>query len=260
MVNGLRRYVAAFDLHLGYERKHGRKVPLHDPKAWDVVLQFTQDFKPHHFIFGGDILDCGPISHHNKGKPGNTDGLRLLSDAQECQREVIQPVESIVGRNGDLTFLWGNHESWILDRLDEDPALEGVLDLKTLLALDKWRIPDFCHGFSLGKLHFIHGHEVRGGEHVAKAAVTNYERSVRFGHHHTYQTYTKTSAIDQKLGKTGVAVPCLCTKDPKYGEGKPNRWVQGFAFGYVAKNGDFTDYVGVIVDGRFAWNGKLYRG
>lgn len=146
--------------------------------------------------------------------------------------------------------------------LDDDPALEGLIDLDTLLHLteDGTRLREFSDPHNIGKVTFIHGHEICGGEHVAKAAVINYERSIRFGHHHTYQTYTKTSAIDQKLGKTGIAVPCLCSKGPKYGEGKPNRWVQGFNFGYIHPNGEFTDYIGVIVDGRFVWNGKVYRG
>lgn len=252
-------YVA--DLHLGYERRHGRRVPLHDYKAWGATLSFAEDFKPDVFIFGGDILDCGPISRHNKGKPGNTDGLRLISDAEECRRNVISPVDSLLRRSARRVYLWGNHESWILDKLEDDPALEGVLDLRQLLALPgSWEIPEFCGGVGLGKLYFIHGHEVKGGENVAKSAVISYERSIRFGHHHTHQTFTKTSAIDQKLGRTGVAVPCLCTKGPKYGEGKPNRWVQGFNFGYVEDSGNFTDYTPVIINGRFHWNGKLYKG
>jgi hypothetical protein len=242
-------------------------VPLHDYKAWGALLAFAADFKPETFILGGDILDCGAVSHHNKGKPRRTEGFRLLQDAVECEKNVIEEIDRLVTGRGRKVYLRGNHEDWLEDVMDEDPALDGMFDIAHLLNLkgyvnprENWEVPEFSDVVREGKLHFIHGHEVSGGEHVAKSAVVNYERSIRFGHHHTYQTYTKTSAVDQKLAKTGTAVPCLCSKGPKYGEGKPNRWVQGFNFGYIEPNGTFTDFIAIILEGKFHWNGKVYRG
>lgn len=253
----MRKYIATFDLHFGYERKNGHKVPLHDMKAFEAVLAFAQDFKPDVWIHGGDMLDCGVISHHNKKKPGNTEGLRLLSDAKEGRDSFITPVESLAK---DLVYFTGNHEDWLNDLVIEIPALEGMLEVKSLLKLDRWKVIPQGKMYNLGHLHFVHGDQLKGGEHIAKAAVISMEESIRFGHHHTHQVYTKTSPVDKKLAKTGVAVPCLCTKDPKYGESAPNRWVQGFNFGYVDHSGTFNDYVAIIIDGKFMWNGKVYRG
>ncbi len=205
------------------------------------------------------MLDCGVISHHNHGKPGATEGLKLLSDAKEGREVFILPVEEIVGK-GDLVYITGNHEDWLTDLTDKVPALEGLVDLETLLKLKKWKVIPQGGFYNLGKLTFIHGDTVKGGEQVAKNAVLYYERNVRFGHHHTFQTYTKNSAFEYKNGKTGVAVPCLCTKNPKYGEGAPNRWMQGFNYGYVREGGFFSDYVVTIVDGTFVVNGKTYKG
>ena len=73
-------------------------------------------------------------------------------------------------------------------------------------------------------------------------------------------TYCKTSALDIKQPKTGVVVPCLCSRSPKYGEGKPNRWVQGFNYGYIRPDGTYSDYVALIVEGRVIVNGKEYKG
>jgi len=145
--------------------------------------------------------------------------------------------------------------------LEENPALDGCINLGELLALGQrgWRIIPLEHPSKLGKLNFVHGHQVKGGEHVAKAAVTHFERSIRFGHHHTYQVYTKTSALDARDVHTGIAVPCLCRRDLKYGEGKPNRWVNGFLWGTVFPDGSFSDQVTIIVDGRFSANGKTYK-
>lgn len=252
------KYLAAFDLHYGYERKSGHKVPLHDIKAWQALMKFAKDFKPDVFILGGDTLDCGCISHHNKKKPGNVEGLRLLADAAECREAVIDEVEAL--DCDELVYLIGNHEDWLNDLVTEMPSLEGIVDIKALLQLDKWKVVDQGGVYNLGKLTFLHGDTVKGGEHVAKAAVINYERSVRFGHHHTHQAYTKCSPLDYKNAKSGVAVPCLCSKTPKYGEGAPNRWVQGFNYGYVGKGGMFSDYVVTIIDGCFTANNKSYVG
>lgn len=254
----MEKFIAFFDAHMGYERRGGHKVPLHDPKAIAVALQFAQDFKPNHVILGGDILDCGPVSHHNKGKAGQVEGLRLLADAQECRTTILNPLESL--KTTSLTYIVGNHEDWLQDVVDEQPALEGIVDVGALLKLDRWKIVPQGDAHKLGKLTFIHGDQIRSGEHVAKAAVTAYERNVRFGHHHTFQTHTKTSAIDAN-GHTGIAVPCLCKKGPRYGEGAPNRWMQGFLWGYVGgPDGVFNDYVSVVVNGKACINGKLYRG
>lgn len=255
----MERFIATFDLHFGYERRGGHKVPLHDLKAWKSVLAFARDFKPNTWIHGGDMLDCGVISHHNHGKPGATEGLKLLADATEGRKTFIEPVEEIV-RRGKLVYIVGNHEDWLTDLTDQVPALEGLIDLKTILKLDRWKVVPQGEAYNLGKLTFLHGDQVKGGEHVAKSAVINYERSVRFGHHHTFQAYTKSSALDYKNAKTGIAVPCLCTKTPKYGEGAPNRWVQGFLYGYIREGGLFSDNVAIILDGKCVVNGVEYRG
>lgn len=251
------KFIFATDLHWGYERRNGHKYPLHDEKAWNCVLKFAQDFKPDEFILGGDTLDCASVSHHNKSKPGNVEGLRLLVDAKECAAAVIKPVEALKAKN---TLIIGNHEDWISDLITEIPGLEGIFDLKSLLGLDKWNVIPQGGLYNLGKLTFIHGDTLSGGEHIAKAAVINYERSIRFGHFHTAQLFTKTSPIDYKNAKTGLACPCLCSKSPKYGEGKPNKWMQGFLFGYIDFKGFYNDYLVTIIDGRCTINGKEYKG
>lgn len=256
----MERFVALFDSHWGFERNASRhKVALHDEKAISVAMQFIQDFKPDHVVLGGDILDCGAISHHRQGKSGQLEGLRLLADAKDCRETIIEPIEKLKPKS--LTYIIGNHEDWLNDVVDEMPALEGIVDIKALLRLNsKWKMIPQGEAHKLGKLTFIHGDQLKGGEHVAKYAVVAYERNVRFGHHHTFQVFAKTSAVDVN-GHTGVSVPCLCRKNPRYGEGAPNRWMQGFLWGYIGgPDGIFNDFVSVIVSGKALVNGKLYKG
>jgi hypothetical protein len=253
----MEKFVALYDVHFGYERRNGHRAPLHDSKAIKVALDFIKEFKPDHVILGGDILDCGCISHHNHGKPGAVEGFRLLADAQEARVAIINPIEEL--KTKSLTYIVGNHEDWLTDLVDQIPALEGIVDVRSLLKLKKaWKIVEQGESHRLGKLIFIHGDQIRGGDAIAKNATLAYEKNVRLGHYHTFQAYTKTSAVESN-GHTGIAVPCLCKKSPRYNNGSPNKWMQGFLWGYVnGPEGGFSDYVTVIVNGRAIINGKPY--
>lgn len=248
------------DLHYGFERRNGHKVPLHDLGAFHAALGFLRDFRPEVLILGGDILDCGAISHHNHGKPGRTEGMRLKADADACRDTVITPLEQLGAKT--QVYLTGNHEDWLGDLEDDQPALTGLADLRTILRLGaKWTLIPQGGLFHLGKLVFAHGDQLTGGAHVAKSAVTTAERSIRFGHYHTFQAFTKTSFLDQKLGRTGIACPCLCSKEMKYGQGKGNSWVQGLNWGFVAADGTYADYVSIITNGKLIGpDGKVYEG
>lgn len=253
------RFAFVTDLHWGYELRSGHKVPLHDPRALGAAMNFLEDFRPQTLILGGDILDCGAISHHNKGKPRKTEGLRIKRDGEECRAQVIKPLEAM--RPVRKVFITGNHEDWLNDFVDENPSTEGLIDLEPLLGLQNWTVLPQGHKFHLGKMTFVHGDQLKGGVSVARNAVIEAERSIRFGHFHTFGAHTKTSFIEEKLGRTGMACPCLCTRDPKYGEGRSNSWVQGINFGYVADDGTFADYVAIITNGKLvAPSGKVYRG
>lgn len=255
----MKRFVALFDLHWGFENRGGHKVALHDPKALSVAMQFIKDFKPDHVVLGGDMLDCMAVSHHSKGKAGQLEGLRLLSDAAELRDKLIKPLEDQI--KGRLVYHIGNHEDWLQDVVDEIPALEGIVDVRSLLKLSKrWEVIPQGGVSVLGKLKFVHGDQIKGGQNQAQYAVTAYEANVRFGHHHSFQVATKTTPVDAN-GHTGIMVPCLCKKGPKYGGGMPNKWMQGFLWGYVdGPGGSFNDYVSVIVNGQATINGKSYTG
>jgi hypothetical protein len=59
---------------------------------------------------------------------------------------------------------------------------------------------------------------------------------------------------------TGVAVPCLGRLNPAFLQDAPSRWIQGFLYGYIHRDGTFNDYVVVATNGRFVVNGKVYSG
>lgn len=256
----MERFLALWDTHVGFERRNGHLRPLHDERAINATLKFAEDFKPHRVIFGGDILDCGAISHHNTGKPGRTEGLKLLRDGQTAKKLLIDPFEKLKAKS--YTFIHGNHEAWIDQLIDGTPGLEGCISATGLMGMErkKWDFVAQGQLAKLGKLYFAHGDQIKGGEHVAKAAVMNYDRNIVFGHHHTAQQYTKNTPVFEEQPRTGTAAPCLCQKDQNYGLGKPNRWAQGFVYGYVLPGGDFRMYVPIIIGGKAIIDGKVYKG
>jgi UDP-2,3-diacylglucosamine pyrophosphatase LpxH len=241
----------------------GRPQPIHNQAQVDAVLSFVQDFKPDVLYLGGDMVDCGPISHWNARKKLSMEGLRLADDFADCKANLIDPLEKMLPRKTKKYYQIGNHELWIDDFVEEHSGLAGMVSVDSELELRKhdWEIIAQGEHLQLGKMLLMHGDTVgKGGEHVAKKAVIDYELSVRFGHFHTFQTYTKTSRADASEVKTGIAVPCLSTRRPGYGKGQPNKWIQGFLWGYVNSDGTFNDYVSIIVRDRFIANGTTYKG
>ena len=257
----LLRTVYFVDSHYGYENVNGVRRPIHDKKAHSILLQIASDFNPTHIVCGGDGLDCGSVSHHNTGKPRITEGLRLAKDAEEFFLDVICPLSSSKVKK---IYITGNHERFIDDVIDGMPGLEGAVSFRGLLGLDThgWDvIPLGGHVTVGGKLFYLHGDTVKGGQYQAKWAVEAYQRSVMFGHFHTSQRFTKHNALDATDIHRGFAVGCLCRRDPGYGRGAPNKWSQSFALiEEDSKTGQFQVTEVDIFNGKAIWGGKVYRG
>jgi hypothetical protein len=254
------RGLAFFDSHWGYEVIGGKKRPIHDPKAHHILLQVAQDFDPRIIVMGGDGLDCGASSHWNRGKPRLTEGLRLQEDADDYFREVIGPLS---GFKGEKSYLLGNHEDWVEQFVDENPSVEGLVDIDQMLGLSSngWAVYPQGSVINHGKLHFMHGDTVRSSTFPARYAVDTYGRSIAFGHFHTPQSYTKVSALDSSDVHVGKSVGCLCRKDPRYGRGAPNRWAQSFLlFEVDSPSGTFQTYEVNVTEGKALYNGRRYRG
>lgn len=255
----LERGVMFVDSHWGYENVGGKRRPLHDPRAHDILLQIIGDWKPRRAVMAGDGLDCGAASHWNKSKPRLTEGLRLESDADEYRRQVLDP---IADATKERDYIKGNHEAWVDQFVDENPSVEGLVSIDKMLQLSArgWNVHDQGSVIHAGKLHFMHGDTVRSSTYPARYAVTHYGRSICFGHFHSPQSHTRVSALDESDVHIGRAVGCLCRKDPGYGRGAPNRWAQGFLLFEVASDGTFQTYDVNITAGKAVWNGKVYRG
>lgn len=263
------KFVAAFDTHIGEEYAHvrGRRERrlTHNPKAIRAFLRFAQDFGPDAMIFGGDNINCGPVSRWSAGKPRLTEDFRLKRELEWFDELLLSPLEQILPRGGIKKLHNGNHEYWIEEFLNAHPELEGMIEPEQYLRLEErgWEIYDYGELSQLGKLHFVHGDVVMRKGSAATAAkrlVDHYGRNIRAGHRHVFQASPKITPVDVNDVHTGVLVPCLATRAPEYMKNAPNEYMNGFLFGDIWPDGYFTDHVMVMIDNKFSWNGKLYDG
>ena len=265
-----KRFVALFDCHVGWEwaRVGGKMVtrPTHNEPAIRATLDFVKDFAPDVLIFGGDQINCGPVSHWLKGKPRLVEGFRLkteLDKFQELFRDTTIHIPSTV-------WMDGNHEAWIHGMVDENPGLEGLLEpheyLKgmwgtTVSQGEMYQLTTIGSPPVKSKLYFVHGDSVLAARQYrspARALVEAYGRNIRAGHVHTYDVYTKKSPIDKQDYHSGIIVPALASRDPYYVKSAPSNFMHGFLYGWFWPDGEFTDQVVVINRGTFTVNGKRY--
>lgn len=263
----MKKFIALFDLHFGFEtgQVNGNKVvrPTHNLKAVNAVKKFAEDFKPDILILGGDQLNCGPISHWHHGKPRLDEGLRLKDEYSLLRDNILDPFRSIEKK----IWLTGNHEQWIEDYLNSHPGIEGMIEPKSFLDYEykdseKWEYHSQGEIVKIGKLHFTHGDTLLGrGQYTNPAAyLVNQTRvNIRCGHLHTYFAATDINPFNSRDSHTGIVVPGMCMTNPFYIKNRPSKFLTGFLYGYILPNGNFNDFVVVMSNSKFIFEGKEYE-
>lgn len=262
----MKKFVALFDMHFGYETVITKGIKktrtTHNLHSIKCAIAFCRHYKPDVVILGGDQLNCGPISHWNKGKPRLSAHFRLKEEYDLLIKHVLLPLESM--KLKEKIWLEGNHEVWIKLFLDENPGLEGLLEPEEYLQLKSrgWQVYSQGEHYSLGKLFFVHGDVVLGkGYRVnpAKLLVDKYRRNIRAGHLHTWGAAIEETPIDVQDYHSGIIVPSLSMLNLSYGKNAPNNCVNGFLFGEVGDNGYFNDHVMIVHRGECLYNGEKIR-
>lgn len=233
--------------------------PKHSKEALNSIKTFLKDFMPDYVVYQGDQLDMGVISHWNKDKKRKVELKRLKSDYENFDRDVLLPIEKIVGDKCQKVWITGNHEDWAQQYLDKNPELEGMIEPEICLRLEErgYDIVPLNSVYKLGKLNVIHGF-YHNQYHTAKHANV-FDGSVVYGHLHTPQEYVKTSSFDTGRFHSATSLPCLCDLSPDYMKNKPTSWVHGFGVVYILPDGTFHLYRVIMVGNKFIFNNKLYE-
>jgi hypothetical protein len=252
----VKTYVIAHDLH----------YPAYSKPTWNALMEFIKDVKPAGFIFGGDQFDNNEISHFTKGKPIYRERASYQRNTTGFTREILEPLERSLG-DAERTWIIGNHDRFEHDLIEEQPELEGIIERPELLKLTErgWTVVPLGHAHKLGELNVIHGEILTGignqaGAFPAKKAIEIYASNVLAGHTHAPQSFTKISPVDVKKKYMAWIAPILGATNPSYLRNRPTAWLNGFTIVELRDKGLFNLYPVIVIDGKFGYGGKEYKG
>src|ERR1022692_1014035 len=173
-----RLHVVLADLH----------YQVHCKKSMKAVFQFIKQHRNQidSVTLLGDFLDCGDVSRHTKGKPRLRTRGGYKKDIDGFKRDILDPLDALLKRSCKKTAIEGNHEDWLQDTLDEQPELEGLLEIPELLGLKQrnWRWVTCGKHITIGHVTLLHGDQIGSGTHVAKKLVEQVGGTAVMGHVH----------------------------------------------------------------------------
>ena len=263
-MNKLTPYMAVFDAHAGWTvSNHGgvaRSAEAFNMNAWKAAIEFAKDLRPEILVFGGDQVNCSPISHHEQGKPGKTDAATLKDELVLCADALVSPLIAAAHRGARIIWHRGNHERWFDDMIDKAPALRGLTSIEKEVGLPK-KAEVYSYGevSHIGKCGVMHGENVRSSVHPAAWVLHRYQRNMIFGHFHTKNEATMSTPVDVTDTKVAKCIPALANPNQPYANNAPNSCLNGWLYGWVdVATGNFYDSVVTMVDGIAVVGGKMY--
>ena len=247
------RAVSIFDAH----------CPEVDWTTFAAILDYVRQNPVDILVWGGDQIDCGSISHHNKNKPLFRPRGQMKRDLETFRTRLLEPIDAALKPGTKKVWLTGNHEDWAAQLIEEMPELDGLLDFPEYLNLAKRGYdvrPQGGH-FKHGRLKWIHGDVLTGGQAAPRKALDTYVESIVFGHFHAFASATKTLPRSARHKWQAWATGCVGRLDAKYLKNRPTGWMNGFGITeFYGSQGYFNHYPVTVVNGRFAFGGKVYGG
>lgn len=246
----LQKCLGIWDLH----------YPLHDPILLKNILKEIKSFKPDVLVLGGDNMNMSAVDHwlHDKGLVRQLEGKRIMSEYEGFKTDILGPIEKLLKPSCRKIWLNGNHEDWIELAIDKNPQGEGYWEIENNLHLKAygWEVYPYGKTAKVGKLYLHHGQYTN--QYHAKKTVDVFEKSIMYGHVHTYQVFTKITPLDNEA-HTAISIPCACLLNPEYRRNQPNTWVSGFVEFFVLPCGNFNAYPIVATAGHFTTPAGLHR-
>jgi predicted phosphodiesterase len=248
----IKRVLSIFDIH----------HPLADKGVILATLDYLRRERVDGIVLGGDNLDCGPISRHTKNKPLFRPRGQMKRDLDTFNAGILRPIEKLLPKGAFRVWLTGNHEDWAQQLIEEQPELEGLLDFPTYLHLATrgWKV--FPQGgiFKYGHLNYLHGDVLPGtGVRACQKALDIYVSSVVFGHGHTAASATKTLPHGKRWRYQAWSMGAATRLDNHgYTKKSPTAWINQIGITEFYGNGLFNHFPVTVLNGRFAYGGKLY--
>ena len=223
--------------------------------AFYAALRFIKETGPDFVVLKGDIGEWGMFSPHTKSQPLLREGLRYKDDCEAIKRDILEPLRPHTKR---LEFIMGNHEEWVVRWVEENPGIEGKIDLIKDLELFQANIHSTPHNevLPIGSLNFAHGWYCN--KHHAAKHLDVISDHIFYGHTHDHQSHTKITRTGRNP-YIGMSTGCLCNQNPYWLRNRPNNWLHGFGIYEIRGNGEFTPHFIPIIDGVFSYGGEVWK-
>lgn len=236
-------------------------VPFHDEAALSALLSFSRDYRPDVWQIMGDFADMAGISHWPSDdlKP-----RRLIPEMIEA-RKVLKQIQEASESVSTRIYISGNHENWLeqakvaklpelfdgIEELGIDVSLAALLNLNDF----DYTLYPMNDIIRIGHANFSHG--IYAGNNHPKTHLDKLKKNFYYGHLHDTKAWNDTG-MDGPIEAQSLG--CLCRLDAKFLKGKPNNWVHSFGVFEFMCDGSYTFSCIKIINGKFAYNGKIYSG
>ena len=216
----MKKFIFATDLH----------GDVQDHDTVNVLLEYTDMYKPDIKVFGGDLFDFRNI----RRGAGPAEKQDSMAADVECGMEFLDKFKPNV-------LLLGNHDKRLWDTAShhtngivQDAAKLGVRSILQKCKSIKCKVLPYDASvgyYDLGNIRFIHGYH--SGVYASKKHAEIYAPSAGIclhGHTHAIQYHS----IATIKGGTGMGVGCLAQTDMEYNKHQTGRMLHqnGFAYGY----------------------------
>jgi hypothetical protein len=209
-------------------------IPYHDERALRLAVECCEDAGTTHVILNGDIHDCGVGSRHPSKKARDTIKWGTLAKSTKKGQWFFD-----WARSKQCYLLFGNHEKWLEDKINDDPALSAVHPID-LIALPRhgegWEVLPSNARLRLGAFVWEHGHGIfpkgNGGQNPAARIKATVPHQVTFiGHLHrdfgVPWTLPDDRGIDKVFGAFGTGHMSRRDAHDEYAGSYPG-WQQSF--------------------------------
>ena len=247
--------VKAFKIGLFLPDAH---IPHQNEAVVKSIIKLTDDIKFDTFALLGDFMDLGCISHWNKNKHRTLEMHRLKED-YILGNSILDEFDKRLPKDCEKHYLEGNHEIWANALLEEMPQLEGLIEPRELLFLDKrgYKFYPYNDVVKFGRLFVTHG--IYAGVTPIKKHLDELKVNIMFAHTHTLGMRLSASPA-REIAFAGYNIGSICDLNPDYMRNRPSAWTHGFAVVYFFPNGYFDVQLIRVINGRFIFNNKLYDG
>ena len=228
--------------------------------ALETALQFGEYFKPDITVTGQDFMEFDAISFWQRNNRLELEGRRLAHDFEHAN-QILDRICNFTKEK--VIFIPGNHDYWLQLYIQERPELYDLIDQRHLLRFKDRDIEGLKYGsvYKFGKAAFAHAFlrpRQKGNQakyHAAKMA-DEFGSSIFYGHWHSFQAHTKIT-YDTKPN-VAMGIGCLSELNPSWLRESPNAFVNQLLFLYYDKQGHFTSYAPILIDGKFFYGGKVF--